>query len=314
MSVPALRQRLPVEETGLTRSARLMRALGAGSGPIWAELSPEEAARLTAAMEMLAPETGNQDNAAADDFLTARSAGGQHVQSDQADIWQQLSGLDPAQLIKMLRHEHPQVLALVLSRLVPDVAARTLRLLPAPVALDALRRLLHLGPARPEALGSIEQALGVLLAQVRQTGDQDGHERIARIFDNLDGRSEQMFLAALENAEPGAGERVRALMFTFDDLAQLDAAGMQTLLSSADRGALILALKGAKPVTAEAFFINMTQRAGAFLRDEIGALGAVRRSEIDEARAEILTLARKLIQRGDVRLSGESDEADELVE
>ena len=314
MSVPALRPRMTDEETGLMRSASLLRALGTTAGPIWDELSSDETARLTGAMDNLPAEIGSEEIIAAD-FLAARTGAGQSNMPTHlnADIWCQLSNLDPSQLSATLIHEHPQLLALVLSRLTPSTAARTLRLLPAPVALDALRRLLHLGPARPETLAVIGQALGTNLHQLEQMGAHGGHERVARIFDNLDGRSEQMFLAALENAEPGAGERVRALMFTFDDLAQLDAAGMQTLLSSADRGALTLALKGVKQVTADAFYANMTQRAGAFLREEIGSLGAIRRSEIEEARWEILALARKLIQRGDIRLSSDAD-IDELVE
>ncbi len=313
MSVPALRTRLSEPDMGLAKSARLMRALGAGSGPIWAELSSEEAARLTTAMDALPANDSGEDSVITADFLAAKAVASRSQNSCHSNIWKRLSSLDPEQLAKLLTHEHPQVLALTLSRLEPTISARTLRRMPAPLALDALRRLLHLGAARTEALTAIEQSLTFALAEIEQTGGRDGHERVARIFDNLDDRSEQMLLAALESAEPGAGTRVRALMFTFDDLVQLDAAGMQTLLSATDRGALILALKGAKQSTADAFFANMTQRAGAFLREEIDALGAVRRSEIEEARSEILSMARRLIQRNDIRVSSE-DEIDELVE
>ncbi len=313
MSVPALRPHLPIAETGLERSARLMRALGSGSEPIWDQLSADEAARLTQAMDALPIEASNQDRDATADFLAARTQTNDVSTAVSSDVWHRLSALDPAHLAKLLGSEHSQVIALTLSRLEPATSAKTLRLMPAPVALDALRRLLHLGAARPEALAAIEQIMSAALEKLDQTGGREGHEQVARIFDRLDGRSEQMFLAALENAEPGSGTRVRALMFTFDDLAQLDAAGMQTLLSSADRGALILALKGAKPATSDAFFANMTQRAGAFLREEIAAQGAVRRSEIEDARGEILSLARRMIQRSDIRVNAD-DETDELVE
>ena len=103
-------------------------------------------------------------------------------------------------------------------------------------------------------------------------------------------------------------------MFTFDDLAGLDAAGLQTLLSAADRAVLVIALKGARPETAAAFFVNMTQRAGDLLREEIASLGPVRRSEIEMARQEMVALARTLIHRGDIRAGGQANEDDELVD
>ena len=150
------------------------------------------------------------------------------------------------------------------------------------------------------------------MARLALTLPAHGHERVARIFDRLDPRSEQNFLAALENAEPGAGERVRALMFTFDDLATLDAGGLQTLLSAIDRNVLALALKGANPEVEQAFFANLTQRATQVLRDDVAALGPVRRSDVEAARNDIADMARAMIQRGDIVVS-EAD-LDELVE
>jgi flagellar motor switch protein FliG len=102
-------------------------------------------------------------------------------------------------------------------------------------------------------------------------------------------------------------------MFTFDDLGTLDAGGMQTLLAAADRATLVIALKGAKDTTSAAFFANVTQRAGDLLREEIAALGPVRRSEVEAARAELVELARQLIGRGDIHARKDTD-PDELVE
>ena len=144
-------------------------------------------------------------------------------------------------------------------------------------------------------------------------GLEAGVERIARIFDRLDPRAGNLFLAALEKSEPGAGEKVRSLMFTFDDLASLDAAGMQTLLAGANRAVLVLALKAAKPATAAAFFANVTQRAGELLREEIAALGSVRRADVEAARGELVALARQLIERGEIR-AGKAGKEDDLIE
>lgn len=309
MSVPAI----PAQsnQNGLKRSALLMHALGARGGAIWSELSPDEAGSLSAAMETLSPDERALGEAAAGAFLKEGvSETGMTSDHDPSatDIWTRVSGLESVELTAFLKDEHPQVIALVLSRLDPSAAARTLRALPAQVSLDALKRMLKLGPVHPAAAAAVETRLSETLS----ARPGDGHERVARIFDRLDGRSEQMLLAALENAEPGAGDRVRALMFTFDDLASLSAAGLQTLLAAADRATLIIGLKGAKPATADAFFANMTSRAGDFLREEIEALGPVRRSEIDAARGELVALARKLIQRGDIRTDDKAD--DELIE
>ena len=176
-----------------------------------------------------------------------------------------------------------------------------------------MQRLLHIGPVHAGAAAGLETALETWLRAAGRPAERGGHERIARIFDRLDSRAEKTLLAALENAEPGAGEKIRALMFTFDDLAGLDAGGLQTLLSSADRAVLTVALKGAKEETTAAFFRNMTQRAGDLLREEISLLGPVRRSEVEAARLELVTLARTLISQGDIR-AGASDDDDELVD
>jgi len=185
--------------------------------------------------------------------------------------------------------------------------------LPPALSIEAMQRLLHIGEVHPAAMASLEQHLRGRVEAVAGDSGQGGAERIARIFDRLDPRAGTLFLAALETAEPGTGEKIRSLMFTFDDLAALDAAGMQTLLAAADRAVLVAALKGAKEATAAAVFANVTQRAGDLLREEIAALGPVRRSEVDTARAELVELARQLIGRGDIR-TGKTSDADELVE
>jgi flagellar motor switch protein FliG len=291
---------------GIARSARLMRALGPDAAAIWAELDPQEAETLSAAMDQMA------DDPSADSEALRRFTQAQRATSG-AGVWAELSALDTPVLAALVRHERPQVVALILSRLSGEAAAKLLRTLPPSLSIEAMQRLLHLGEVHPAAMAGLEQFLKGRVAALSREGAQAGVERIARIFDRLDPRAGTLFLAALETAEPGAGDKVRALMFTFDDLATLDAAGMQTLLAAADRATLITSLKGAKPTTSAAFFANLTQRAGDLLREEISALGAVRRSEVEAARANLVELARQLISRGEIR-AGKSSEQDELVE
>jgi len=302
----ALAKPAPALAPGLARSARLMRALGPDAAPIWAQLDPQEAAALSAAMDRLG------DDPSADTDALRRFTESQRATSG-ASVWAELSALEASLLAALMKHERAQVVALILSRLTGEASARLLRVLPPSLAIEAMQRLLHLGEVHPAAMAGLEQHLKGRVAAMNREGGEAGVERIARIFDRLDPRAGTLFLAALENAEPGAGEKVRSLMFTFDDLATLDAGGMQTLLAAADRGALVVALKGAKETTSAAFFANITARAGELLREEIAALGPVRRSEVEAARGELVGLARRLIGRGDIH-AGKSGDEDELIE
>ena len=296
---------------GLMRSARLMRALGPDAAPIWAELSQAEVQALTAAMDALG-ETADGEADAVGQFMEAHRRLGASSPSG-ASVWRRLSEAGTGTLVGLLEREHAQTVALILSRLSGETSARLLRALRPPLAIDAMHRLLNLGAVHPAALKALEARLSDLLDASAEAGQGSGHERVARIFDRLDSRSEKSFLAALDQAEPGAGEKVRALMFTFDDLVGLDAAGLQTLLSAADRAVLVVALKGARPETAAAFFANMTRRAGDLLREEIAALGPVRRSEVEAARQDLVATARALMQSGDIRADGRVED-DELVD
>lgn len=305
---------------GTLRAARLMRALGPEAAGIWAELSPAEVRELTAAMDAIADDPAAEADAARL-FAEAASRFGQAQQFPASslhrhkDVWSALSALPADTLVGLVRTERASNVALILSRLSSEIAARILRALPPALAVETMQRLLHLGAPSTAAVKGLEDYLTRRLPGLASEGARGGHERVARIFDQLDTRAESVFLAALESAEPGAGQKVRALMFTFDDLASLDAAGMQTLLAAIDRSVLVVALKGAREATAAAFFANMTQRAGDLLREEISALGPLRRSEVDAARQEIVTLTRQLIQRGDVRGGGSKGVAeDELID
>lgn len=308
MSLPAT-----LSQTGLMRSAALMRALGAKANAVWASLNPEEASRLSSAMQNL-PENPTAEAQAANAYARAMNARPERNTARpimSRSLWDQLSSRDGNANAALIQNESPQVIAVILSKLAPQAAANTVRALPRATATEALHRLLNLGDIRPTALNAIENSLADQIAKPGAQSKKTGHEHLARIFDGLGGRVEQDLLSALDKTEPGSSEKIRALMFTFDDLSSLDPASMQTVLASIDRAALILALKDAKPETASTFFNNMTQRAGELLRNEIQGSGPVRRSEIQTARAEIVALARTMVKRGDIM---SADEDDELVE
>ena len=296
---------------GLARSARLMRALGPEAASIWAELDPHEARALTAAMDAL-DDSMDGESEAARSFVEAHRRL-RPAAATTGSVWSRLSAIDTGALAALVASEHPQTIAFILSQLSGNASARLLRALDPKVAIDAMHRLLHIDQVHPAACANLEALIAKRLDSMVGDGNSSGHARVARIFDGLDSRSEKTFLEALENAEPGSGEKVRALMFTFDDLARLDAAGLQTLLQAGARATLVTALKGASEQTASAFFANMTRRAGELLREEIAAQGGIRRSDVDAARQELVSLARKLIEQGDIRV-GNHVEDEDLVE
>ncbi|MEL6691939.1 MAG: FliG C-terminal domain-containing protein [Pseudomonadota bacterium] len=306
MSLPALSP-LPDRQDGMTRSALLMRALGAKAASVWSELSPDEAEQLSAAMQAL-PDDANAEQSALHAYVQTMRQTPSMSLTPPTNVWAKLSRQEGTLIAGMVQGESPQVIALILSRLAPDAAANTVRALPRTLATDALKRLLNLGPIHPAALRAIERVLENSLTQSKSGKLAGGHEHVARIFDSLDSGSESTLLSSLDSAEPGAGEKIRALMFTFDDLAALDPGSLQTILGSIDRAVLTVALKGATPTVSDAFFKNVTQRAADLLREDIAAVGPVRRSEIDAARAEVLQVARALVKRGDLLPQNQDDE------
>ncbi|HAD26345.1 MAG TPA: flagellar motor switch protein FliG, partial [Alphaproteobacteria bacterium] len=145
-----------------------------------------------------------------------------------------------------------------------------------------------------------------------RTNRRDAHEVMADIFNNFDRQTEGRFLSALEERNRESAERIRALMFTFEDLGKLDPGSVQTLLRNFDKDKLGLALKGASDGLRDMFFSNMSERAGKILREDMEAMGPVRLSEVDEAQMSMVMLAKDLAASGDIMIAdGNSD--DELI-
>jgi flagellar motor switch protein FliG len=131
---------------------------------------------------------------------------------------------------------------------------------------------------------------------------------MAEIFNNLDRASESRFIGALEERNREAAERIKSLMFTFDDLQRLTPAAMQILLRNVDKEKLPLALKGASEKLREMFFKSLSERAGKMLRDDIEALGPVKLRDVDEAQASIVLMAKELAATGELEIGGGKDE------
>jgi len=150
------------------------------------------------------------------------------------------------------------------------------------------------------------------MSNLARSTRRDAHEMMAEIFNNLDRQSEQRFISALEERNREAAERIKSLMFTFDDLQRLTPAAVQTLLRSVEKDKLPLALKGASEKLRELFFGNLSERASKMLREEIEALGPVKLRDVDEAQSSIVVVAKELAAQGQIEIAEAGDD-DELV-
>ena len=302
---------------GAQDAARLLRAIGNEAAPIWAQLTQRETAAITAHMNRLPSDNHVSDKAALEAFLLETGPKGPGVAARDTEplrgIWARLTPKHAPLLAAVVHQESPQVSAWIMTQLEPSLAASVVRMLDEETSLSILKRLMDLRSVPQPVAELIEASLADTLSRIGPDADLDGHARVARIVDQLGTEREQAVLTGLAAADPGAAERIRALMFTFEDLTALSPAGMQTLLAGVDRGVLTMALKGAGLELTNAFFSNLTRRAGAAIRDEMTALGQVRRSQVDAARAEIVEIARGLLRQGDIQTGLGSDD-DELVE
>lgn len=228
-------------------------------------------------------------------------------------IFDKLGNVNETVLANYLKNEYPQTVAVVLTKVKPDHAARVLSILPDGFAMEVVMRMLRMENVQKEALDGVERTLKMeFMSNLARSTRRDAHEMMADIFNGLDRQAEARIMAALEERNFESAERIRALMFTFDDLKRLDAQGLQVLLRSVEKERLTLALKGAAEEMRDLFFRNMTERAAKLLRDDIAALGPVRLKDVDEAQAAVVAAAKDLAAQGQIQLSEGKD--DQLVE
>ena len=229
-------------------------------------------------------------------------------------MWDKLGSVNEAVLANYLKNEYPQTVAVILSKVKPDHASRVLALLPENMVMEVVTRMLRMETVQKEVLDHVERTLrSEFMTNLAQTARQDSHELMADIFNNLDRNTESRFMDALEERNREAADRIKQLMFTFDDLIRVDPGGIQTVLRQVDKDQLAMALKGASDEVKELFFRNMSERAGKMMREDMEAMGAVRLRDVDEAQAGIVSAAKALADAGEIVISG-SGEDDELVQ
>jgi flagellar motor switch protein FliG len=327
--------------SGHQRAAMLMLALGEQyGGKVWQLLDDEEVRELSLAMSTLGTVEAETVESMLLEFVSRMSASGalmgnfdaterllqQYLPPERVNgimdeirgpagrnMWEKLSNVQEEVLANYLKNEYPQTIAVVLSKLKPEHAARVLAILPEDMALDVVNRMLKMEAVQKEIIESVEKTLRVeFMSNLSQTRRRDAHEVMAEIFNNFDRQTETRFITALEDENRDSAERIKALMFTFDDLIKLDSASAQTLMRHVDKDKLGVALKSANEEVKGFFLGNMSSRAGKMLMDDMAAMGPVRLRDVDEAQALLVNLAKDLAAKGEITLTKNRAD-DELV-
>lgn len=221
-----------------------------------------------------------------------------------------LERVSPEQLSKFFLGEHPQTTALILAHLNPTSAAQLLEQLPDDMRTDVLMRLASLGEITPDVVARvssvIEHKLRGLAGPSRE--QRGGVRAVAELFNCLDRRVSRPALEKLEAASPETAVAIRNLMFVFEDLVQIDEAGIREIISRADKKTLTIALKGASETVRQRVFSNMSKRAVDLMKEEMEMLGAIRLREVEKAQQEVVAVARKLEEEGAITISAGASE------
>src|SRR5271154_2133105 len=228
-------------------------------------------------------------------------------------MWDKLANVNESVLANYLKNEYPQTVAVVLSKIKSEHAARVLAALPEEFALEVVQRMLRMESVQKDILDKVEQTLRVeFMSNLARTAKRDAHEMMADIFNNFDRQTENRFITALEERSRDSAERIKALMFTFEDLSKLDPGSIQTLLRSVEKDKIGLALKGATDSLRDVFFSNMSERAGKILREDMEAMGPVRLKDVDDAQMRMVNVAKDLANKGEIMIASKQGE-DELI-
>ncbi|MGD9637786.1 MAG: flagellar motor switch protein FliG [Alphaproteobacteria bacterium] len=228
-------------------------------------------------------------------------------------MWDKLGNVNEQVLANYLKNEYPQTVAVVLSKIKPEHAARVLPLLPETFSMEVIMRLLRMEPIKKEIIEDIEKTLRTeFMSNISKSTRRDSHELIAEIFNNFDRNTEARFMVALEERNRESAEKVKSLMFTFEDLVRVDTKGIQVLLRGAEKEILAKALKGASESIKDLFFKNMSARAAKILEEDMDALGPVRIKDVEDAQVAMVNLAKDLANSGEIYIS-ESGGEDEMV-
>lgn len=325
--------------SGIDRAAILLLSLGEqNAAEVLKLIGPKEVHKVSSAMAGLRQVSTEQATAVLRDFVDAVGketsyAVGSHeylrnvlvkalgeeragsilervLQVEDSAGLEQLKWLDPRSIVEVIKMEHPQIIAVVLSYLDSEQAAEVLSHLPDKLRADVLLRVAVLDRLQPSALQELnrvieEQFLGSSAAKSSGLG---GVKVAADILNLVDPSMEGAIMEQVGEYNAELASKIQDLMFVFDDLVDIGDRDIQTLLREISTDSLVLAMKGADEALKNKFIRNMSKRAGEMLRDDLEAKGPVRLSEVEAAQKEILAVARRLAESGDISLGGKGGE------
>ncbi len=229
--------------------------------------------------------------------------------SDVSSI-ESLKWMDPGSVAELLRNEHPQIVAAILSHLDFDQSSSVLRVFTERQRNEVLIRIATLDGIQPMALKDLNEVMGQILAggERMKKSNLGGVKTAAEIINMMGSSVEASVLDYIREADSDLAQKIMDNMFTFDDLDKIDDRGIQAVLKEVQSESLIVALKGASPELREKVFRNMSSRAAETLREDLESRGPVRLSEVEAEQKEILKIVRRLVDEGQIVLAGGGDD------
>ena len=223
---------------------------------------------------------------------------------------EQLKWMDPRSIAEVIRYEHPQIIAIVMSFLDPDQAAEVLSEFQDRVRTDIIMRIATLDGIQPAALQELDQILDIQFSGSTnvKSASLGGIKAAADILNLVEGSIESQVMEQVEGVDQELAQEIQDNMFTFENLIDIDDRGFQTLLREIASDQLLLALRGADEALKEKIFKNMSQRASEMLKDDLEAAPPARLSDVEAAQKEILQVTRRLADAGEINLGGSGGE------
>jgi flagellar motor switch protein FliG len=217
-----------------------------------------------------------------------------------------LKWMDSKQVASIIRNEHPQIQTIVLSYLEPEQSAEILSQFPEKVRLDLLMRVANLEEVQPAALQELNEIMEKQFAGQAgtQAAKMGGLKSAANIMNYLDTNIEGQLMDAIREQDEEMSQQIQDLMFVFDNLVDVDDRGIQAILREVQQEALLKAIKGADDELKQKITKNMSKRAAEMLLDDLEAMGPTKVSEVETAQKEILSVARRLADSGEIALGG----------
>lgn len=213
--------------------------------------------------------------------------------------------MEPRQIAETIRFEHPQIQSVIIAYLEPDQAANVLSYFDDKVRLDIIMRVSSMDRVQPQALQELNEMLeGQSTSSAGQFRTMGGVKHTSDIMNLIESTIEAELMEGIKEVDEGLANQIQELMFVFDNLIDVDDRAIQVILREVSSDVLILALKGADTALQEKIFRNMSKRAAELLRDDLEAKGPVRVSEVEDAQKEILSVARRLADDGEIMLGG----------